>query len=219
MTLTLTPRRKANIAEVCAKLLRKTHLKIRFVSSAIGMIIAALSAVRHGALHYRAMERDKISALRDSGGDFDQLMTLSPAAGGEVRWWIAHVAHSQKFLHALTTIIYSDASLEGWGATDSISTVGAPWQVADALLHINVLELTAAHFALLHLAADVHIQLKLDNLTAVAYITKMGGTHSRMQPSCTTDLGVGGRQRCLAFCRLYSRRFQCGSGFPFPLLS
>ena len=150
------------------------------------MIIAALPAVRHGALHYRAMERDKISALRDSGGDFDQLMTLSPTAGGEVRWWIAHVAHSQKFLHAppLTTIIYSDASLEGWGATDSISTVGAPWQVADALLHINVLELTAAHFALLHLAADargVHIQLKLDNLTAVAYIKKMGGTHS---PEC-----------------------------------
>ena len=185
MTITLTPRRKSNIAEVCAKLLLKTHLKIRFVSSAIGMIIAALLAVRHGALHYRAMERDKISALRDSGGDFDQLMTLSPAAGGEVRWWIAHVAHSQKFLHAppLTTIIYSDASLEGWGATDSISTVGAPWQVA-ALLHINVLELTAAHFALLHLAADargVHIQLKLDYLTAVAYINKMGGTHS---PEC-----------------------------------
>ena len=68
MTITLTPRRKSNIAEVCAKLLQKTHLKIRFVSSAIGMIIAALPAVCHGALHYRAMEKDKISALRDSGG-------------------------------------------------------------------------------------------------------------------------------------------------------
>ena len=117
MTITLTPRRKSNIAEVCAKLLLKTHLEIRFVSLAIGMIIAALPAVRHGALHYRAMERDKISALRDSGDDFDQLMTLSPAVGGEVRWWIAHVAHSQKFLHAppLNSIIYFDASLEGWG--------------------------------------------------------------------------------------------------------
>ena len=73
MTITLTPRRKSNIAEVCAKLLLNTHLKIRFVSSAIGMIIAALPAVRHVSLHYRAMEKDKISALRDSGGDFDQL--------------------------------------------------------------------------------------------------------------------------------------------------
>ena len=51
-------------------------------------------------------------------------------------------------------------------------------------MHINVLELTAAHFALLHLAADargIHIQLKLDKLTVVAYINKMGGTHS---PEC-----------------------------------
>ena len=55
-----------------------------------------------------------------------------------------------------------------------VSTVRAPW-LTDALTHINVLELTAAHFALLHLAADakgIHIQLKLDNL---------GGTHS---PEC-----------------------------------
>ena len=38
-----------------------------------------------------------------------------------------------------------------------------------------------------------------------------------MQPRCTTDLGVGGRKRYLAFCSLYSRRIQWGSGFPFPL--
>ena len=131
----------------------------------------------------------------------------------------------KSFLHAppLTTIIYSDASLEGWGLQILSPQSGPPWQVTDALMHINVLELTAAHFALLHLAADargIHIQLKLDNLTAVAYINKMGGTPlSRMQLSCTTDLGVGGRKRYLAFCSLYSRRIQCGSGFPFPLLS
>ena len=130
------------------------------------------------------MEKDKISALRDSGGDFEQLITLSPAAGREVQWWMHMSLIHRSFSIPLTTIIYSDASLEGWWATDSISTVGAPWQVTDALMHINVLELTAAHFALLHLAADargVHIQLKLDNLTAVAYINKMGGTHS---PEC-----------------------------------
>ena len=57
-------------------------------------------------------------------------MTLSPQARNEVQWWVTHIYHSQKFLHAppITTIIYSDASLEGWGATDSISTIGAPWQ-------------------------------------------------------------------------------------------
>ena len=77
-----------------------------------------------------------------------------------------------------------DASLEGWEATDSISTSGAPWQDTDELMHINVLELTAAHLALTKLAKaarSTHIQLKMDNLTAIAYINKMGGTHS---PEC-----------------------------------
>ena len=77
MTITLTTRRKSNIAEVCTKFLMKTSLKIRFVSSAIGMIIAALPAVKHGALHYRTMEADKNFAPRLTEGDFDKNMTLT----------------------------------------------------------------------------------------------------------------------------------------------
>ena len=92
------------------------------------MIYMALPAVKHGALHYRTMEADKNSALHLNEGDFDKGMTLSPQARQEVQWWITHISHSQKCLHAppITTILYSDASLEGWGATDSVSTVGAP---------------------------------------------------------------------------------------------
>ena len=150
------------------------------------MIIAALPAVRHGALHYRVMEAAKNSAIRVNGGELEALMTLSPEAGREVRRWITHIYHSSKFLHAppITIVIHSDASLAGWGATDSVSTAGAPWKDTDDLLHINVLELTAARLALETLATtarSTHIQLKLDNLTALAYINKMGGTHS---PEC-----------------------------------
>ena len=75
MTLTLTPRQKPNIV-VCTKVLLHTRQKIRFVSSVIGMLIAALPAVRHGALHYRAMEAAKNFALREHGGGFEALMTL-----------------------------------------------------------------------------------------------------------------------------------------------
>ena len=53
MTITLTSRRKTNIKEVCQKLLSNSSHKIRFVSAVIGMIIAALPAVKYGALHYR----------------------------------------------------------------------------------------------------------------------------------------------------------------------
>ena len=72
------------------------------------------------------------------------------------------------FLHAppITTNIYSDASLEGWGATDSISTIGVPWRDTDELMHINVLELTTARLALTTLAKatrGTHIQLNLQS--------------------------------------------------------
>ena len=55
-----------------------------------------------------------------------------------------------------------------------------PWKDTYDLLHVNVLELTAARLAL-ETAWSTHIQLKLDNLMPLAYINKMDGTHS---PEC-----------------------------------
>ena len=51
-------------------------------------------------------------------------------------------------------------------------------------MHIKVLELAAACLALTKLATaaqGTHIQQKMDNLMAIAYINKMGGTYS---PEC-----------------------------------
>ena len=116
----------------------------------------------------------------------------------EIHWWHTNVPTSHHFIRAPppppNTTIYSDASLDGWGATNSLTTVGAPWEDMDDLPHINVLELYAAKLALTHLAANCqgsHIHLKLDNFTAVSYINKMGGggggTHSRTFNNVTQD--------------------------------
>ena len=75
-------------------------------------------------------------------------------------------------------ITISDASLEGWGATDSMCMVGGRWDEDVALEHINSLELFPAKLALEELVCslrDCHIQLKIDNTTAVTHINKMGG--------------------------------------------
>ena len=78
--------------------------------------------------------------------------------------------------------IHFDASLDGWGATDGVHTKGGPWDHTHELPHINTLELFAAKLALESLAGHIknnHIHLKLDNQTAVTYINKKGGTHSK----------------------------------------
>ena len=55
---------------------------------------------------------------------------------------------------------------------------GGHWSEEESALHINVLELIAAFYALSSLCNDIrnaHIKLMVDNQTALAYINKMGG--------------------------------------------
>ena len=91
---------------------------------------------------------------------------------------------SYSFIHPplISHYLYTDASLAGWGATDSQLTAGGIWEEEDVPpAHINVLELRAAYLALQSLCkhcVDSHVCLYMDNSTAVAYINKKGGTHS-----------------------------------------
>ena len=84
----------------------------------------------------------------------------------------------------------TDASLQGWGAsitaddpdTTQASQTGGRWPASDKDRHINVLELLAVFNALKALCVNVrnsHIHVQVDNTTAVAYISAMGGTHSK----------------------------------------
>ena len=75
-------------------------------------------------------------------------------------------------------VIFSDASLSGWGAVCNGVRTGGPWTTAEADVHINILELPAAFFALQCYAdssRDCSIVLKIENSTAVCYINKLGG--------------------------------------------
>ena len=53
------------------------------MSTVIGMVIAALPGVQHGALHYRILESEKTDALCQNGGDYNKSMTLSPGNYGD----------------------------------------------------------------------------------------------------------------------------------------
>ena len=66
----------------------------------------------------------------------------------------------------------------GWCAVRGNITTWGRWTAREQKERINVLELQAAFFALKSLASletELHIQVQLDNSTAVAYINNMGG--------------------------------------------
>ena len=62
-------------------------------------------------------------------------------------------------------------------------TTGGTWSAQEMMHHINYLELLAAFLAVqcfLKTENNMTILLKLDNVTAVTFINRMGGTHSKL---------------------------------------
>ena len=103
-----------------------------------------------------------------------------------LNWWIHHAtSHTSCCLQISRwdLTIESDASTKGWGASCKGKNTGGPWTSLETSYHINYLELLAAFLALKSFAShqkSITILLRLDNVTAIAYLNKMGGTHSRL---------------------------------------
>ena len=114
-------------------------------------------------------------------------MTISKEAKRDLQWWIDHVDTAYSYICKSEPDVYltSDASGKGWGASDGTTHTGGRWNADEALKaarnEINYLELLAAFFALKALYCNMykHIQLSIDNTTAVAYIAHMGGSKSQ----------------------------------------
>ena len=90
-----------------------------------------------------------------------------------------------------TMTIESDASNTGWEAQQGKLQTGRSWSQVETVHHINYLKLLAAFLPLQCFAKhsnEITVQMKLDNVTAVTCINKLGGTHS--QPLCQLALTV-----------------------------
>ena len=114
---------------------------------------------------------------------------------------------------------WSDASDVGWGAHLGDRVAPGLWAQSEALLPINARELLAVRHGLLHFQSFLSwatVAVFCDNVTAVAYLPKEGGTRS---PALTPSL----RRFCVGrnlfgFASLLSsfRDPQCSGGLSLP---
>ena len=188
MTIALTLKRSEGLVQLCKELLNSNFVSIRFIARVIGTLVSCFPAVLHGPLHYRSLERDKITALKSNYGNFNAKISLSKSSKEELVWWISQENKFNKCIHPppVDLVLFSDASLEGWGGTNTKIDIGGRWSDDESPEHINARELTAAFLTLKSFCGTgqfQHVQLKVDNTTALSYINKMGGTHS---VSCNT---------------------------------
>ena len=116
--------------------------------------------------------RDKDIVLRDSLGDFEGFMSLSPENMGDLNWWVDALPSADRSIdHGVPDFtLTSDASLRVWDAASGTFCTHGLWSEAETTYHINVLELLAVKLGLRSLLVDCrgqHIRVVSDNTTAV----------------------------------------------------
>ena len=193
MTIYLPSQKIKSIKQRCSSLLRDQVTTVRKLSQVIGMLVATKLAVLPAPLHYRALQQLKIEGLHRHHS-YESIVTLNYQSTRDLQWWVTHLkAHNGRPIvqPPPSLIIESDASNTGWGAHCNSHRTGGQWSFSEATLHINAKELLASFLALQTFARDrqgIHVHLKIDNVTAVYFINRLGGTHSSTLMNLTYEM-------------------------------
>jgi len=182
MTITLTYKKKEKIKYLCETSLSLKSITVRNLATVIGNLVAAFPSVTYGKLHYRHLEAEKIAAVKYSKQNFDSTLILTKKSKLELLWWKNNILDSYHKIHLVSPdkIIFTDASMQGWGATDNKTSSGGLWKEYE-ISHINELEMKAIFIGIRLFCKNrnfQHVKVMCDNMTAIAYINHMGGTKS-----------------------------------------
>ena len=183
MTLSLNGEKKNKIKTILTDCLYKYKISLRELARILENIVANFPVVTYGPLHYRHLEREKITGLKYHEGNFEGKIRLSAKAKAEIQWWINNNDNSCQHINIFNPdmTIYTDASLTGRGITDGISSSRGLWHKAE-LEHLNVLELKAIEIGIYKYCKNkyfLHVSVMCDNVTAISYVNNMGDMKSQ----------------------------------------
>jgi hypothetical protein len=208
-SLSLLPKKISEIVRLCEKALDAGTISLRDIAKILGNFAWAVQAIPFAQAHFRVIQQLYIEHANRLGENLQSKIILSVGARQDLSWWKDNLAMvNGKAISASIPdlIIYSDASLSGWGAALNGASASGPWTSEDKSRHINELELLAALWALKSFtagASNIAIQLMLDNRTAVAYVNKSGGTRSRNLCSIAARIAEWCEDRLLTVSAVY----------------
>ena len=184
------------------KTLQSATVSALSLSRVIGKMNAATQAIPMAPLYYRNLQTCLREALL-KGQDYASTTVLTREAREELEWWRDHFTQwngRSLIAHNSSLTIETDASKKGWGAVCNGIRTGGPWTPEEKAMHINCLELLAAHLAVRCFAKDktnLTIHLKMDSMSALTYINKLGGTISPQLNSLAKDLWLWCMERSI----------------------
>ena len=178
----LSDQKNQKIYEKCCAIPTKPKLAIREFASFIGTLTSSYPGNQFGLLYDRSMLKLNDKPLKYNKGNFNVVIKFSEDTLYEIAWWKKNVFKAFKPIRytKISIIIYTDASLEVWGASMGNVSTGGTWLPDEKLMHINVLELKAILLALKPFLKTSHKRIKImsDNTTAIHCINKMKTPHS-----------------------------------------
>ncbi|KYN29087.1 hypothetical protein ALC57_01488 [Trachymyrmex cornetzi] len=147
-SISIPPSRRKKLWHLTENLAQKSTCAIREFASLIGSLVSVCPAIQYGLLYTKALEREKFLALVNNNEDYSKFMRLPSHLQADFSWWTSILndtnqsngIRSGKFVRE----IFSDASLNGWGASCGELRTHGWWSKSDLALHINALELKAA---------------------------------------------------------------------------
>lgn len=160
-----------------SRLLRAATVTCRSLARVAGLCVSVLRAVLPGRMFLRNVHRQ----IALAHGDYNAILRLSPGSRSDLEWWINALRQWNGSLAVplpTDSVLTTDASGTGWGATFLDRKARGDWTPAQAVKHTNVRELTAVLLALRSFQAHIKgrsVLLRSDNVTTVASINRLVG--------------------------------------------
>lgn len=184
------PHLKINNTLKRIKLAKKMNsMSCRWLAGLLGKITSMIPAIGEALLHIRYLQRDLAWTLQTARQNWETTCRLSSTSLQELDWWETHLEQKNGLpIHPASPktpaiTIHVDASNTGWGISSPLVQDSGFWTQKEIDQSINVRELKTILFALQRHAVkykDSTIQIFSDNMTALKYTTKSGGTSSAL---------------------------------------
>jgi hypothetical protein len=154
----------------------------RQFSQQLGFLNSLADVVPLGRLHIRPLQFFLQEHWDSASQDWEALVPILPVLLPHLDWWTRreNALTGVALFHSVPSLpLYTDSSLQGWGAFLDGKSVSGVWSLVQQQEQINLLEMTAVLLALQHfktILVSKAVVLATDNTTVVAYLQNQEGT-------------------------------------------
>jgi hypothetical protein len=184
MSISIPGKKIRSIRRQAYHLLYQQHTTVRTLAAFIGTALATQLGNQQARFRTRHLINHLNTARSSNIHSWTQTCNITSTMRQELLWWINQLTNwngKQMIQHRPTIQIFTDSSTDAWGIVHQQQQWQGQWTLQEQSQHINYKELLVIWKALqvVPLQPHHHLQLCIDNTSAISYINNFGGTRSK----------------------------------------